>query len=336
MTWVAWRQFRTPATVAVAAVALALALLAITGPRLAGAFDAQGLADCAAGREATTGTLTCGDLEREFIGSYPPLRLLADLLLILPALLGAFWGAPLIARELEAGTHRLAWVQSVTRTRWLAVKLALVIGVAVGVVALLGVAYTWWAEPVDQLSSRIAPGYFARRGFVPGAYVAFAIALGVAVGAVVRRTLPAMALAVAGFVGARLAVDAWVRPRLLDAMTLSYPTFTFFGDEPAARMATENGWVLSTRTVDGSGRVVSSGGTIRDDAAAALCRIGTDLPSKAQLDACGRRLGLRDVVRVVPDERFWALQAAEAALFVAAALALVGFSFWWVGRRATR
>ena len=144
-----------------------------------------------------------------------------------------------------------------------------------------------------------------------------------------------MALAVAGFVGSASGGGRVGAPRLLDAMTLSYPTFTFVGDEPAARMAAENGWVLSTRTVDGSGRVVSSGGTIRDDAAAALCRIGTDLPTKAQLDACGRRLGLRDVVQIVPDERFWALQATEAALFVTAALALVGFSFWWVRRRAT-
>ena len=47
-------------------------------------------------------------------------------MLALPALIGLFWGAPLIARELEAGTHRLVWNQSVTRGRWLAVKLGLI------------------------------------------------------------------------------------------------------------------------------------------------------------------------------------------------------------------
>ena len=41
----------------------------------------------------------------------------------MPALIGAFWGAPLITREFEAGTFRLAWNQSVTRARWLAIKL---------------------------------------------------------------------------------------------------------------------------------------------------------------------------------------------------------------------
>ena len=43
---------------------------------------------------------------------------------VVPAVVGAFWGAPLVARELEAGTHRLAWNQAVTRTRWLTTKLA--------------------------------------------------------------------------------------------------------------------------------------------------------------------------------------------------------------------
>jgi len=47
--------------------------------------------------------------------------------LVVPALIGVFWGAPLIARELETGTFRLAWTQSVTRTRWLAVKLGVVV-----------------------------------------------------------------------------------------------------------------------------------------------------------------------------------------------------------------
>ena len=45
--------------------------------------------------------------------------------LIAPAIVGIFWGAPLIARELETGTHRLVWNQTVTRTGWLATKLAL-------------------------------------------------------------------------------------------------------------------------------------------------------------------------------------------------------------------
>src|SRR4029453_3689224 len=68
----------------------------------------------------------------------------------LPPLSGLFWGAPLITRELEAGTHRLVWNQSITRTRWLAVKLA-VTGLAAMTAAGLGsLVVSWWASPIDK------------------------------------------------------------------------------------------------------------------------------------------------------------------------------------------
>jgi hypothetical protein len=334
MMWLAWRQVRTPAVVVAAAVAATVALLLLTGPRLADAFVTGGLADCAAGRETDAGTLTCGDLERRFLGSYPQLKFAGAVLVAMPALVGAFWGAPLVARELESGTYRLAWAQSVTRSRWLAVKLAVAGLLATAVTAALSLAYTWWAVPLDRLDSRIAPGTFAQRGIVPIAYALFAVMLGVAAGAVIRRTVPAMAVAVGGFVAVRLAVQAWARPWLADPEVLRYPTFTFFGDEPPGRVAADNGWVLASHTVDGTGRVVSSGGTIRDDVAAEMCRLGTDVPSKEQLDACGQQLGLHDVVRFVPGDRFWALQLREAALLLALAVAVGAFSFWWVSRRA--
>jgi hypothetical protein len=333
MIWLTWRQFRTPALVATAALVAALAVLAITGPRLAHDYGASGLGDCAAGRELDVGTLTCGDLESQFTGHYPAVRLLGALLLVLPALIGAFWGAPLVARELEAGTQRLAWVQSVTRSRWLGVKLAVIGAVGVGLTALLGLAYTWWSGPSDRLLGRMSPAVFAQRGLVPLAYAAFAFALGVAAGAVIHRTLPAMAAALGGFALVRVGVQGWVRPRLLSPLELSYPTYTFYGDEPASRTAADNGWVLSARTLDGAGHLLSSGGTVRDDVVARRCGLLLDTMTKEQMDACGRELGLHDVVRVIPGDRFWALQAMETALFLGLALALVGFAFWWVRRR---
>ncbi len=333
MIWLTWRQFRVPATVALAALAAAVVLLLLTGPRLADDFSASGLADCAVGQEIDIGELTCSDLENQFLGRYPQLRFLGSALVALPALIGSFWGAPLLARELENGTHRLAWVQSVTRSRWLAVKLAVIGAVAVVVTAVLSLVFTWWSAPSDRLGSRIAPGPFAQRGVAPIAYAAFAFVLGVAVGAVVRRTVPAMAAALVGFVLVRQGVQLWVRPRLLDEVELRYSTFTFYGDDPPALKAAEGGWMLSTRTVDHAGQVLSSGGVIRDDAAARLCGLATASPTKEQLDACGEKLGLENVVSVLPADRFWALQAWETAMFVVLAIAVTGFCFWWVRRR---
>ncbi len=140
-----------------------------------------------------------------------------------PALVGAFWGAPLVARELEAGTHRLVWNQTVTRTRWLTTKLAVTTAVAALAVGALALAVTWWSHPLDGVVSRtrgglpgmLTPVSFAMRGLVPVGYTVFAVALGVAVGAVLRRSLPAMAVTLALYVLVQVAVPLWVRPHLV-------------------------------------------------------------------------------------------------------------------------
>jgi hypothetical protein len=333
--WLTWRQFRVPAVVSAAALAAVLTLLAVTGPRMVDRFDAGGLAVCAAGHEPTTGTLTCGDLERLYLDDYPVVQVVGALLLLLPALVGAFWGAPLVAREIETGTHRLAWVQSVTRSRWLGTKLAVLGGSSVALSAALSLALTWWNEPRDRLGSRFTPAIFAQRGVVPIAYAAFAFALGVAAGAVIRRTIPAMAAALLGFLALREYVASAIRPHLVDRVVASFPTFTFVADEPAGRVASESGWVLSAQTVDGAGHVVSRGGTISDEAVFRLCHLNGTQVSKIDLDACGQRLGLRDVVSYIPADRFWAVQVREAALYLVLALALGAVTFWWVRRRLT-
>ena len=127
--------------------------------------------------------------------------------LVLPALIGVFWGAPLIARELEAGTHRLVWNQSITRTRWLAVKLGLVGLAAVTAAGLRQLRGGLVVRPDRQGRRRCrgrprawTPLLFGARGIVPIGYAAFAFALGVTVGMLVRRTVPAMAITLAVFV----------------------------------------------------------------------------------------------------------------------------------------
>jgi ABC-type multidrug transport system permease subunit len=98
-----------------------------------------------------------------------------------PALIGIFWGAPLVTRELEAGTLRLTWNQSVTRTRWMAAKLALIGLVAMATAGLLSLMVTWWSGPIDQAGgfpvtmgqlSRFSPLVFDARGFAPVGYAA--------------------------------------------------------------------------------------------------------------------------------------------------------------------
>jgi len=88
-------------------------------------------------------------------------------------------GSTLVARELETGTYRLAWTQSVTRTRWLAVKLG-VVGLASMVVAgLFSLMVTWWFSPIDRVNMTVF-ATFDQRNIVAVGYAAFAFALGAA------------------------------------------------------------------------------------------------------------------------------------------------------------
>jgi hypothetical protein len=335
--WLTWRQYRTAALLTAAVGAVVLTVLLLTGPRLAHDYTLDGLPTCVAtGAEPPGGGRTCGDLERAFLDSYRQVRgPLGVVVLGLPLFVGVFLGAPLLAREYENGTHRLAWTQSVSRTRWLVTRLVLVGGAAVAVTAIVTTLYTWWSGPADRLGSRVDPGTFPQRGILPVAYVAFAFALGVLVGAVARRALPAMVITLLLFLGVRTAVQSTVRPDLLDPVELSYPTFSFYADDPPNLMVADHGWVVGDpATVDRDGQVVGPGYPVADSVIAASCNLGTPEPSKRQLDECGQRLGLRDVMEVHPADSFWPLQLRESAIFAALAGASMAASFWWVRHRS--
>ena len=203
MTWLAWRQLRTAAAVAALGVVVVLVALAVTGPHLLNVYDTV-VVPCAAHGD-------CSAVTAHFQGLDAQLRHLCSALMILaPILFGIFLGAPLIARELEAGTYRLAWTQSVTRTRWIATRLTLVMLVTAVLVGLLSTAVTWWQRPLDLVSGPLWLN-FDQRDVVPVAFAVFAVALGALLGAMARRTLVAMAGTIVGYFGARYLVLG-VRP----------------------------------------------------------------------------------------------------------------------------
>src|SRR3984957_19429138 len=174
------------AVVAAAALAVVAVVLALTGPDLAHLYDST-IAGCAAHRD-------CSTAATDFTGADGPLQVFLDfLVLVVPLLIGMFWGAPLVSREFESGTFRLAWTQGVTRTRWLALKLALGALVSMAVAGLLGLMATWWSSRLDQVNA--APFdtlRFGVRDVVPIGYAVFAFVLGATAGLVFRRVLPAM------------------------------------------------------------------------------------------------------------------------------------------------
>ena len=257
MIWLTWRQCRTQFIAVYGLVAAACVWLALTGPALAGLAERN---------EDVYDLLTSTD-RLLFNGGIAALA-------VAPAIVGIFWGAPLVARELETGTYRLAWNQSVTRGRWLAAKLGfsvLAVAVAIGI---LTTAITWWAQPLDgatgnargSLASRLTPIAFAMRGFVPIGYAVFALLLGTLIGLIIRRSVPAMALALAIYVVVQIAVPLWVRPHLVPAtttsMVISQATLDGISSDSAGTLtitthANPGDWILSNHTVDARGRAAA-------------------------------------------------------------------------------
>ncbi len=126
-------------------------------------YGASGLPGCHGGG--------CGQLASNFLvglgPDYPFVYLLGLAgVVVAPAVSGIFWGAPLIARELETGTLGLAWTQSITRARWLAVKLALIGLTAMAVTEGLSLMLGWWAAPIGQ-AARFTDGSISPFGWGP-------------------------------------------------------------------------------------------------------------------------------------------------------------------------
>ncbi|RFS84499.1 ABC transporter permease [Actinomadura spongiicola] len=348
MIWLTLRQFRVQAAVVFGGLAVLCAALAITGPGMADEFN-SGFASCTAQGD-------CSRFTRRFFEDHE-MAFGAVILIVafLPGLIGIFWGAPLITREIEQGTHRLVWNQSITRTRWLAVKLA-VVGVAAMVAAgLAALAADWWSDPIDKAASddisRITPLVFLSRGIVPIGYAAFAFALGVTVGVIVRRTLPAMAITLAVFVGLQVAVPMWIRPNIIPAESKivaitsenhgEMMMMREEGDKAFLQVEVEpepRAWTFTNETVDSSGKKV--GRLPVSVAAGAPCAPpppGPDGeppegPSQACFDDLAKK-GYKQKVAYHPADRFWPLQWAETGLFVVLALGLTGLCFYWTRRR---
>lgn len=339
MIWLTWRQFRTAIVAMFGGLALLSLVLGLTGPGLADSY-ASGLAACTASGD-------CSQYTNTFMNDHQGVFLAVTAVsLVLPALIGLFWGAPLISRELEAGTHRLVWNQSITRTRWLTVKLVLT-GLATVVAAgVCSLAVTWWSRTIDQVSTenfpRLGSLVFDARGIVPIGYAAFAFALGVTVGMLVRRALPAMAVTLAVFVVVQVAMPLLVRPYLLppihSTVQISQSVLDALMRNPntgSIQLETKapgaGDWLLAGQTVNGDGKVVDD---IKVSLTSGPCAPSADMQDR--MDACLaeiNRLGYRVELTYHPAGRFWAFQWIETGVYAGIALLLSAFSFWWTRRR---
>jgi ABC-type transport system involved in multi-copper enzyme maturation permease subunit len=349
MTRFAWLQTRTQTLISLALLAGLGVLAAITGVQLSHLYTNL-VAHCQSGCDLAAG---------RFLSHAGFLSQLFDLLARAgPALIGIFLGAPLVARELETGTHRLAWTQTITRRRWVGTKVGLVGFASVVAAGALALTVTWWSRAVDVVNAN-QYSLFDRRGVVIVGYGAFAFASGAFIGAVIRHTVPAMATTLAVYAFTLVAVASWVRPHLLSPATstvslLDADQFGFSSSNgapltiDAQASGPPNSWTLSSRIVDSSGHTATAAERaaflhqycptvgLPSSAPSGHATVGP-APDRTAVDACRTEASkaFHLVVRYLPADRYWTLQWLELGIFVGLALVAAVACCWWVTRHTS-
>ena len=323
MTWVTWRQYRYQGALAAALLAVLAVVLLATGLHAAHVWHSA-LTGCA--RNGTCASLAGSGLSL----SSPTFLTLVVATSAVPLLPGLFWGAPMVASELEAGTHQFAWTQSITRRRWLAVRAAWLLLAAVVLSGIVSAVVTWWSGPDNALNAdAFLANHFDITGIVPAGYALFAMALGICAGALLRRTVPALAVTLAGFTGLRALTALWLRPHYLSPVTVYYKLTAPFS--PAGSYLGIAQGIIGPH---GQTAVPNNGAPSYDGVPIpAACLHAAATPNPQAPVPCLAAHGYHGYLTYRPASRFWAFQGIETGIFVVLAAALLAVAFWVLQRR---
>jgi ABC-2 family transporter protein len=319
MAWVTWRQHRF----ALAGVALFLGAWAVylwlNGLHLHHAYAAATACHPAS-------SIACGEIISNFNFTYGnPALAAAVMLQAVPALIGAFTGAPVLARELETGTFRYAWTQGFGRRRWTLAKLvplAIAVAVAAGVFSLL---FSWYYQPffADGDKTPLATELFDLRGVAFAAWTLAAFAIGALAGMLIRRVVPAIAATLAVYAGLALAAGLFLRQHYLTPLVTRNPTV------PASA------WIMSQWWTKGG--TFAFAGWPPNSLLMRICppaSVGPGKVSPESITQCVARHGYTQWTSYQPVSRFWPFQWIEGGWLLALSVLLIAATVWLVRRRA--
>jgi hypothetical protein len=310
MVWLTYRQHRLEfGVLLIAALALVIVLIALA-QYFAGVRLAVGLESC----PNVFGTPECLAKFDEYRRQTSGLRGFILALYLYPVVVAGFLAPVIFSRDFERGTHRLVWTQGITRMRWVGTKLGIVFAMAV-VAALTIAAFGGLGGELQQRTDPWASFDFQGPAFV--SYLVFAVALGAALGVLLRRTIVAMLASLLLFAGIRILIEWKLRPNFL-------PPVVIPAGGPNLIALPQDAWHLGVRYVYAS---------------------GADFPQE-QYDTLMRNfrggdlyayLRSHDVVAMSyyhPADQYWLFQSIEAAIFLALSALLVLVTVWLVRRRA--
>jgi len=322
MAGVTWRQHRF----ALAGVAVLLGVLAVyewlTGESLYHAWVAATACHPA-------GSATCQDLVRAFPENF---LTLGSLLQVVPPLIGAFIGAPVLARELETGTFRYAWTQGMRRWRWALAKLVLLAAALAAATGGFGLLVSWHFQPyfgtgnqalgLPQLSP-FDSDVFSLRGVALPAWTLAAFAIGVLAGMLIRRVLPAVVAALAAYAGLAFAAGLYLRPHYLT------PLVTRDTNVPGTAWIISQWW-----TKDGKFAFGFPPFNLLNQFCSAPPGPSGKGGGGLSFTQCLAPHGYTQWTSYQPASRFWPFQLIEGGWLLALSVLLIAATIWLVQRRA--
>jgi hypothetical protein len=325
MAGVTWRQHR----LALAAVAVLLGALAvflwITGTSLHAAYAAA--TACHPASSPTCQALIANfnlSAENNVMGSKDPGGVLLQ---VMPALIGAFVGAPTLARELETGTFRYAWTQGFGRWRWALAKLVALAVVLAAATAAFGALVSWYFQPFIGPLYQDSPfaNLFSLREVTFPAWALAAFATAALAGMLIRRVVPAIVATLAVYAGLAIAAAAFLREHYLAPLVTSSLNFNLPG--------TSTVWAISQWSTR-DGRFAFAGNAPNSLVNQFCSSVPADKIGPLGFAPCLAQHGYTQWTSYQPASRLWPFQWIEGGWLLALSALLVAATIWLVHRRA--
>jgi hypothetical protein len=317
MIWLSWRQQRTETLITATILALLAVAFIPPGIHLADLFAQQHLARC-----VNSDTPACRYAVNNLGNSAGTFRGLLDSgwFNLIPGLIGVAVAVPLLL-DLEQGTIRLAWTQSITRRRWITTKLVVTTGTVLLAAAAFSALFTWYQQPLDRIYGRWDK--FDFEWIAPLGYALFALGLALAIGVLWRRSAAALVVGFGLYVAGRLFVQSWLRQRFVTPLSTTYGPHS---SGPNLNTA----WVISSGPSDSAGHPFTGSSAVFQECARSA---GNGFKGLDQQCMARHGAGYSHVVWQ-PASRFWEFQGIETALFAGLALLLIAFAALVLKRRA--
>lgn len=343
MNWFAWRQHRKQYIIFGIVLAVFAAVLIPTGVHFWHTYQ-HALSTCASYATPSDPQGQCDQLpDLLFQGDGAIFDGVVLSAFALPALLGMFIGSPLLAREYEEGTNKLAWTQGTARRKWLTVKLAWALGFALLYGVALTALVTWWSRTPDALyQNRFPQGHFETQGLMPVAYSIFFTVIGFTAGAWFRKTLVAIGITLGVFALCLVSFAQWIRPHYMTPVTVTAPV----GPDALDSKIPTGAWMLSRDIVDKSGRAFDSFTpasmppqcqqtlqNMRANKAAGIVTQTAGKPGDDPLNDCLNAAGYHQAAVYQPGYRYWDFQRIEAGIYLGMAAVATAATYLLVLKR---